>query len=237
MVDAGGPALPRPCNTVGLQNLGDVEGWGEPGSGLYLFKLEDGVYQRVAMPEIPPAPIKWVMDFRLENPYIYVRSKLRVTKWQNAGTLLASYIPIETVKLRHLANIGYVLSCGPRKSARLRLVPEIVRKGATLIPPKSTLAISLVVGKVSSAVPMAGVKIEWDVSAEGKAVGVIIRTPGQDDEEKEPPFTTRKDVRVTVEDVIDVALVHLYHPGMVIKRLLMVDQWPDSTAVMSQLLN
>ena len=48
MVDSSGPGIPRRCNTVGLADLGDTEGFGRPGVNgtLYGLQLKDGVYER-----------------------------------------------------------------------------------------------------------------------------------------------------------------------------------------------
>ena len=48
MVDSLGPGTLRQCNTIGLSNLGDTEGFGKPGTygKLYTLHLQDNVYKR-----------------------------------------------------------------------------------------------------------------------------------------------------------------------------------------------
>ena len=212
MVDAGGPFQPRSCNTVGLQNLGDVEGWDEEGEGLYLFELKGGVYVRVAMPEIPPVPVRWWIDYRLQNPFIFVRRNQRVTKWQNSGTLLASLIPRDPVKLRQILGIGYALSSQGKKGARMQLYVEgvtVSRMLSTPFPPESTIVCLVGLGTppAKRLKLTTGVEFDWDSSAAGELVGVVIRIPGSG--KGEPPYLTRKDdVRVTVGESINFEQIH-----------------------------
>ena len=64
MVDAGGPGTHavKVCTTAGLSDLGDTEGFGDPGieNKLYAFQLSGGVYKRV---EVPVATTQGPLSF------------------------------------------------------------------------------------------------------------------------------------------------------------------------------
>ena len=230
MVDSSGPSLPRKCNTVALQDLGDTEGWGQEGSGLYLFELRDTVYHRVSLPAIPPRTIEWVMDFKLTNPFVWTKRSGRVTKWQNSGTALASLLPLKPgVKLRYPYGKGYgVVSV--KKTGGMILVPEL-RKVSDTIEPGSTIAFVLFLGKPPPSVdvkPVRGVKLDWDDSAVSQKVGIIIQVPKQG---PNTVHTTRADVRVSIEDKVYIDHFNLYNPGYYLRRVLMVDDLPDMTRV------
>ena len=58
MVDSSGPGIPRKCNTIALCDLGDTEGFGDPGveDKLYALQLKDGVYVRKEV-VFTPSPV------------------------------------------------------------------------------------------------------------------------------------------------------------------------------------
>jgi len=220
MVESTGPGQPKPCNTVGLQDLGDVEGWDVAGGGLYLFRLVDGVYKRAPLPSAANVP--WVLNFSLVNPFVYTgppHHSLR--KWMNGGNYLASLVPRKKeANLRNLSGECFVSS---RKHVVLKLVPEFVEPIIKEVPPDSTLIFRVALGNEPTQpfVLVEGVTIRWDKSAVGSNVGIVILVKRGASE----VYYTREgaDVHVTVEDKVSLETIHVY-PTLSLRKFLFVDQ-------------
>lgn len=238
MVDSSGPSLPIRCNTVGIQDLGDTEGWGDEGDGLYALELKEGIYHRARIPGTTP-PIKWLLDFDLRNPYMHAGAKHVLRKWQNRGSALASLIPTRgRVELRGLPEVGYVLTAKKKNrsgEARLKLFSEYPYDEVSTVPDDCTIAFRIALGSPpkSPLILVNGLKINWgDDTAENEVVTIVVRTTKG---KAKRILTTVASVRVTNTGDISLNELYLYTPGFALKKFLFTTSLPDISTIESYL--
>lgn len=177
MVDASGPGQYKQCTTTGLANLGDTDGFGEPGveDKLYGLQLSDGIYKRKEITfKLPAVDLPSLED--LSN----VDISEKVPNTRNHFVLLDNGSWVLLPVIRWLVDIRlappYVLS------GRSHTIKKIINTGTMLASytpwPKKDLLLRRVGHANYCLSPRGGSKpASLHLITEFKEDGVVMRVP------------------------------------------------------------
>lgn len=79
----------KECTSLGIEDLGNVYGYEQPGQSVYGFLLTRDGYARIPVQAAEP---EWIVDLALKQSQVHMR-KTVLTHLFNAGKMFVSYAP------------------------------------------------------------------------------------------------------------------------------------------------
>lgn len=157
-MDQRGPGINstiKECSTLGFADLGDVDGFHEPGSGLFgLLLVKDGHYVRApAMPQEPA----WDVNLTLKASHIFLKPKGAVINHlRSEGWMVVSYAPSGPNRAQVVleGHSGFYIARTKENAATnvpIQAATTFAKDQETLErpPPNSTIILEIMLGEPS----------------------------------------------------------------------------------------